>query len=73
MQHCAFVVTAERFREVEARLKSRGIRLEFACQPEDSETPAVISCVTQTKAEVRNELATLPGVTSEMRVAELPG
>jgi catechol 2,3-dioxygenase-like lactoylglutathione lyase family enzyme len=25
MQHCAFVVTAERFREVEARLKSRGI------------------------------------------------
>jgi len=96
MQHCAFVVTADRFREVEARLKSRGIdyigpiaqlpgllgiyfcdpngiRLEFACQPEDSETPAVISCVTQTKAEVRNELATLPGVTSEMRVAELPG
>ena len=25
MQHCAFVVTAERFREVEGRLKSRGI------------------------------------------------
>ena len=25
MQHCAFVVTAERFREVEARLISRGI------------------------------------------------
>ena len=25
MQHCAFVVTAERFRAVEARLKSRGI------------------------------------------------
>jgi hypothetical protein len=25
MQHCAFVVTAERFREVEARLKSHGI------------------------------------------------
>jgi catechol 2,3-dioxygenase-like lactoylglutathione lyase family enzyme len=25
MQHCAFVVTAERFREVEARLASRGI------------------------------------------------
>jgi hypothetical protein len=60
MQHCAFVVTAERFREVEARLKSHGIdyigpiaqlpgllgiyfydpngiRLEFACQPEDGE------------------------------------
>jgi hypothetical protein len=63
MQRCAFVVTAERFREVEARLKSRGIdyigpipqlpgllsiyfydpsgiRLEFACQPEDGEAPA---------------------------------
>jgi catechol 2,3-dioxygenase-like lactoylglutathione lyase family enzyme len=25
MQHCAFVVTAERFREVEAQLRSRGI------------------------------------------------
>jgi hypothetical protein len=25
MQHCAFVVTAERFREVEARLKWHGI------------------------------------------------
>src|SRR5215470_2877647 len=25
MQHCAFVVTAERFREVEARLKSHGV------------------------------------------------
>ena len=88
MQHCAFVVTARRFREVEARLKSRGIeyigpipqllgllgiyfydpngiRLEFACQPEDGETPAVISCITQTKAEARAELATLPGVSPE--------
>jgi hypothetical protein len=27
MQHCAFVVTAERFREVEARLRSR--RIEY--------------------------------------------
>jgi hypothetical protein len=25
MRHCAFVVTAERFRDFEARLKSRGI------------------------------------------------
>ena len=99
MQHCAFVVTAERFREVEERLKSRGIdyigpiaqlpgllgiyfydpngiRLEFACQPEDGEAPAVIPCVTQTKAEGRDELATLPGVSPEwieMRVAALPG
>ena len=64
MQHCAFVVTAERFLEVETRLKMNGIdyigpipqlpkllgiyfydpngiRLEFACQPEDGEAPAV--------------------------------
>ena len=88
MQHCAFVVTAERFSRIEARLKSHGIdyigpipqlpgllgiyfydpngiRLEFACQPEDGETPAVISCVTQTKAEAGAELATLPGVAPE--------
>ena len=98
MQHCAFVVTAERFREVETRLKAHGIdyigpiaqlpgllgisfydpngiRLEFACQPEDGEAPAVIPCVTQTKAEGQAELATLPGVTAEwieMRLAALP-
>jgi catechol 2,3-dioxygenase-like lactoylglutathione lyase family enzyme len=98
MQHCAFVVTAERFREVEARLKSHaidyigpiaqlpgllgiyfydpnGIRLEFACQPEDREAPAEIPCVTQTKAEARDELDTLPGATPdwiEMRLAALP-
>src|SRR5712691_4616722 len=80
MQHCAFVVTAERFREVEARLKSNGvhyigpisqlpgllgiyfydtngIRLEFACQPEDGEAPSVIPCVMQAKAEARDDLA----------------
>jgi hypothetical protein len=53
-----------------------GIRLEFACQPEDGEAPAVIPCITQTKAEARGELATLPGVTPEwieMRLAALPG
>jgi catechol 2,3-dioxygenase-like lactoylglutathione lyase family enzyme len=98
MQHCAFVVTAERFREVETRLKSHaidyigpiaqglglsgiyfydpnGIRLEFACQPEDGEAPAVIPCVMQTKAEARKELATLPGAAPdwiEMRLAALP-
>ena len=83
MQHCAFVVTAEGFREVEARLKSHGIdyigpiaqlpgllgiyfydpngiRLEFACQPEDGEAPAVIPCVIQTKAQARDEFATYP-------------
>jgi hypothetical protein len=42
-----------------------GIRLEFACQPEDGEAPAVIPCVTQTKAEARDELTTLPDVTPE--------
>ncbi len=88
MQHCAFTVTAARFREVEARLKARGIdyigpipqlpglvgiyfydpngiRLEFACQPEDGETPDVIACIAQTKAEARAELASLPGATPE--------
>src|SRR5947209_9398857 len=99
MQHCAFVVTAGRFREAEARLKSHGIdyigpiaqlpgllgiyfydangiRLEFACQPEDGELPAVVPCVTQTKAEARAELATLPGITEgwiEKHLAALPG
>jgi glyoxylase I family protein len=98
MQHCAFAVTAARFREIEARLKARGvdyigpipqlpgllgiyfydpsgIRLEFACQPEDGEAPAVISCVMQTKAEARAELASLPGITPEWieeRLSALP-
>jgi hypothetical protein len=98
-RHTAFVVTVERFRDVEARLKSHtidyigpvvqlpgllaiylydpnGIRLEFACQPEDGEDLGVIPCVTQMKAESRDELATLPGVTPEwieMRLAALPG
>src|SRR5271156_3446849 len=97
MQHCAFVVTAERFREVEARLKSRcidyigpipqlpgllgiyfydpnGIRLEFACQPDDGEALAVVPCIMQTRAQARSELATLPGVTPEWiekRLADL--
>ena len=84
MQHCAFVVTPARFKEIEARLKAHkipyngpipqlpgllgiyfydpnGFRLEFACQPEDGEAPAVIPCVTQTKAEAARELATLSG------------
>ncbi len=88
MQHCAFTVTASRFREVEARLKARGveyigpipqlpglagiyfydpngIRLEFACQPEDGERPGVIACIAQTKEAARAELATLPGATPE--------
>ena len=53
-----------------------GIRLEFACQPEDGETPAVIPCISQTKAEARGELETLPSVTYEWieeRLAALPG
>jgi len=98
MQHCAFVVTPERFRQVEARLKlhdidyigpirqlpgllgiyfydPNGIRLEFACQPEDGEMPEVIRCVTQTKAQARAELETLPDVRPEwieQRLAALP-
>ncbi len=84
MQHCALVVSAERFRDVEQRLKREnipyngpipqlpgllgiyfydpnGIRLEFACQPEDGENPDVIRCVLQTKNEARAELATVAG------------
>src|SRR5438309_746953 len=98
MQHCAFVVTASRFRDIEARLKARGIdyigpipqlpgllgiyfhdpngiRLEFACQPEDGENPEVLRCITQTKNQARAELASLPGVTPAWiaeRLATLP-
>ena len=36
-----------------------GIRLEFACQAADDETPDVIRCMTQTKAQARAELETL--------------
>ena len=88
MQHCAFVVTPARLREIEERLRARGIdyigpveqlpglvglyffdpngiRLEFASQPEDADTPEVIACVRQTKTEARAELAALPGVSDE--------
>lgn len=52
-----------------------GIRLEFARQPDDGEAPSVVSCVMQTRAEARSELATLSGVTPEWiekRLAALP-
>jgi catechol 2,3-dioxygenase-like lactoylglutathione lyase family enzyme len=42
-----------------------GIRLEFACQPDDGDEQKVIAGNTQSKEEVRRELATLPGATSE--------
>ena len=98
MQHCAFVVTPERFKDLEARLKRagidyqgpveqlpglvgiyfidpNGIRMELACQPADGELPGVLKCVQQTKAEAREELASLPGATPEWierRLAALP-
>jgi hypothetical protein len=85
MQHCAFTVTREKFREIEERLKRHGvayngpirqlpgmdgiyifdpngIRLEFACQPDDGEDPHVVECVAQTKAEAAAEMSDLPGV-----------
>lgn len=88
MQHCAFVVTAARFRAIEERLKAagvdyigpikqmpglvgiyfydpNGIRLEFACQPDEGEAPGVIACVRQTRAQARAELGGLPGATPE--------
>src|SRR2546423_2431360 len=98
MQHCAFVVTPERFKDIEQRLKKagieyvgpipqlpglmgiyfidpNGIRMEFASQPADGSKPAVVDCVTQTKAEAAAELAKLPGATKEWiarHVAALP-
>jgi catechol 2,3-dioxygenase-like lactoylglutathione lyase family enzyme len=98
MQHCAFVVTPQRFKEIEARLKKsgvdylgpiaqlpglvgiyiidpNGIRLEFACQPDDGEEQRVVRCVRQTQSEAAEELATFPGVDEEWirrRVAGLP-
>ena len=36
-----------------------GIRMEMACQPDDSESPDVMKCTTQTKALARAELETL--------------
>ena len=88
MQHCAFVVTPQRFKALEERLKKagvdyigplpqlpglmgiyfmdpNGIRLEFACQPEDGEAQAVLECITQTPEEISRELATLPGASPE--------
>jgi hypothetical protein len=52
-----------------------GTRLEFACQPEDGEEQSIIDFFTQTKAEARAELETLPGATPEWierRLAPLP-
>jgi len=98
MQHCAFVVTPQRFREVQQRLERagidyigplpqlpgvvgiyiidpNGIRLEFACQPDDGERQAIVEGASQTRAEAAAELATLPGVTQdwiERRVAGVP-
>jgi catechol 2,3-dioxygenase-like lactoylglutathione lyase family enzyme len=98
MQHCAFVVTPQRFRDIEERVKRagleyfgpipqlpglvgiyfidpNGIRLEFACQPADGETQAVVDCVKQTQEEAAQELATLPGASQDWvakRVAGLP-
>jgi hypothetical protein len=62
MQHCAFTVTR---RDSATSRHGCGIRLEFACQPEDGERPAVIDCIAQTKNEARAELASLPGATPE--------
>ncbi len=39
-----------------------GLRLEACCQPAAGEAPGVIGSVSQTTADARRELATLPGV-----------
>jgi catechol 2,3-dioxygenase-like lactoylglutathione lyase family enzyme len=94
MQHCAFVVTAQKFAALEARLKAHGveymgpveqfpgslgiyfydpngIRLEFACQPAQGERQQIVGYFTQTKAEARAELETLPGATPQWLAARL--
>jgi catechol 2,3-dioxygenase-like lactoylglutathione lyase family enzyme len=96
MQHCAFVVTPERFADIEQRLKRHGldyigpipqlpglvgiyfidpngIRLEFACQPDDGANQKVVECTAQTRDEVRQELETLPGATPEWIERRLAG
>lgn len=42
-----------------------GIRLEFACQPDDGDAPGVIRCVTQTRAQAVQELETLDDISRE--------
>lgn len=87
LQHCAFVVTKDRYAELEERLREKGIpyfgplpqlpgltgiyfidpngiRLEFACQPDDEEMPQVIAWATQSREEITRELTTLAGVNS---------
>jgi hypothetical protein len=52
-----------------------GIRLEFACQPEDGAEPAIVFCITQAHAEARTELMTLPCAMAEWieeRLSALP-
>ena len=98
MQHCAFVVTARQFSDLERHLQDHGVdyigpveqgpgmygiyffdpngvRLEFACQPEQGEDQKVIRHFTMTKTAARAELETLPGATPEWvekRLAHLP-
>ena len=52
-----------------------GLRLEFACQPDDGEAPDVMACNTQTRAQVRAELESLeagPGWVEQMLSAMKP-
>jgi hypothetical protein len=52
-----------------------GVRLEFACQPEQGERQEVIRHFTMTKAQARAELETLPGASPAwiaQRIADLP-
>jgi catechol 2,3-dioxygenase-like lactoylglutathione lyase family enzyme len=98
MQHCAFVVDAERFARLESHLREHGIdyigpieqgpgmwgiyfydpngiRLEFACQPEQGEHQENVRHFTMTKDQARAELETLPDATPEWiarRTAQLP-
>lgn len=51
-----------------------GMRMEFACQPDDGDDPRVLDCTAQTREEAAAELRTLPGATEawvQRRVAAL--
>ena len=54
-------------------LDPNGIRLEFACQPSQGDNQRNIGGVTQTKAEARAELESLPGADADWINALLEG
>ena len=54
-------------------LDPNGIRLEFACQPSQGDAQQTIGAVTQTKAQARAELESLPDADAEWVASLLEG